>query len=115
MTDQPEDQPTKNHREQAEVLYTLTCQGVGEVEDRLTDILPAELAARSRTELLLSAQSTLLQAVYHELRHGHDQLAEHTAALKAHTKALNSAASAEFHMARHLAGNADAMNRASLR
>ena len=106
---------TASDREQAELLYKLACNDLGRVSDRLMEAKPAEHDATPSAEWLLSAQVGLLQAVYHELRHGHDQQAAHIAALKAHTKALNEHANQMCHLGRKLTGNSDALDRSPRR
>lgn len=54
----------------------------------------AELADWTPGERLADAQLLMLQAIYHELHHGHDQAAAHTMALAEHSTALNEHASA---------------------
>jgi hypothetical protein len=50
-------------------------------DDLYNDATGAELAARTRLERLAAAPLLALQAIYHELRHGHDRVARHTTAL----------------------------------
>ncbi|MEV2273925.1 hypothetical protein [Nonomuraea africana] len=52
------------------------------------------MADRTPGERLADAQLLALQAIYHELRHGHDQAAAQTVALADHSTALNEHASA---------------------
>lgn len=106
---------TATDREQAELLYKLACNDFGKVADRLMEAKPAEYDATPSAEWLLSAQVGLLQAVYHELRHGQDRQAEHTAALKAHTKAPNEHANQMHHLGRKVTGNSDALDRSHRR
>ena len=56
---------------------------------------------------LAEAQVCLLRAIYRELRHGHDQVAAHTAALAAHTKALQTNTAAMDEVYRALLDNGD--------
>ncbi|MEY7971426.1 hypothetical protein AB8O38_05430 [Saccharomonospora xinjiangensis] len=72
-------------RERGDVLYDLVCQFMAEdEEERAGD--PAE---RTRTERLAEAQLLLLQAIYCELRHGHDQTRQHAEELDSHTAAMS--------------------------
>ncbi|MGX7829053.1 hypothetical protein ACTG9Q_28620 [Actinokineospora sp. 24-640] len=57
------------------------------------------------------AQITALRALYYETRHGNDQIAEHTAALKAHTKALNDNTSMMFDLYGALQANSDPLGK----
>jgi hypothetical protein len=66
------------------------------VEDHLTSADEAELGEAEEFRSLAWAQVHLLKAIYHELRHGHDQtrreieaLAKHTAALDEHADAMD--------------------------
>lgn len=79
-------QETANDREAAEQLYGLACQAIEDLYDTATS---GELATRTRAERLADAQMLTLQAIYHELRHGHDQTARQTAVLAEHTRALD--------------------------
>jgi predicted RNA-binding Zn ribbon-like protein len=67
----------------------------------LDNLVSSSDVPRTRTEQLLEVQATLLQAVYHQLRHNHSQQAGLTQALEAHTLAL----------AEHRAEQVDALDR----
>lgn len=85
-TDEP-----KDDRETAQVLYHFVCQDRDKIDNYAT---ADELAARTTGERLANAQLLALQAIYHELRYGHDQMARQTAAMEAHTKAMEDHAEA---------------------
>jgi hypothetical protein len=69
----------------------------------------AELADRTPGERLADAQ--LLQAIYRELRHGHDQVAAQTVALAAHSTALDEHADALDEASSRMLGHADSLDR----
>ncbi|NJP98563.1 hypothetical protein HCN51_55665 [Nonomuraea sp. FMUSA5-5] len=67
----------------------------------------AELADRSADELLADAQLSMLQAIYHELGHGHDL----AAALAGHSAALSDHADQMARLGSDLRGHGDALDR----
>ncbi|WP_139794869.1 hypothetical protein [Saccharomonospora piscinae] len=74
-----------NDREQGQALYDIVCQIVDE-DDRT----PAgEVERRTRAERLAEAQLHALQAIYCELRHGHDQARQHTDGMRSHANAMD--------------------------
>lgn len=85
-TDEPEDERT-----QAEELYNSVCRDIEQVINEATG---EERASLSFGERLAETQLAALQAIYRELRHGHDQLARQTEAMAAHTEALKDHAAA---------------------
>ena len=76
--------------------------------DRMTG---GELVARSRVERLVHAQLLVLQATYHELRHGHDLAARQIEVMTAHTEALIDHAGTMDKHRGALADYADGMSR----
>lgn len=86
QTPVPDGQP-QGDRAQAERLYWFAQYAYGGVDFEDADL--AELANRSADERRADAQLMMLQAIYHELRHGHDQVAAQTAALAEHSAALS--------------------------
>lgn len=65
-------------------LYDLAEQLIAE-----DDTVPAsELAKRPPSERFAEAQAMALQAIYYELRHGHDQTQQQTKALHTHAKEM---------------------------
>uniref|UniRef100_UPI003F495B19 hypothetical protein n=1 Tax=Streptosporangium sp. CA-256172 TaxID=3240076 RepID=UPI003F495B19 len=71
----------------------------------------AEMDARTRVERLADAQLSMLHAMYHELRHGHNQTAAQTAMLVEHSKALSEHADAMDKLRGALLEHADALSR----
>ncbi|MGJ6969624.1 hypothetical protein ACSDR0_47875 [Streptosporangium sp. G11] len=108
QTPTPDSRP-QSDRDKAELLYQLAEHAYGHIgyEDRTA----AELADRTPGERLADAQLLMLQAIYHELRHGHDQAAAQTMALADHSTALNEHASALDSASHRMAGHADALDR----
>ncbi|MFI6541423.1 hypothetical protein ACIBHY_53850 [Nonomuraea sp. NPDC050547] len=107
-TPAPEDTP-RSDRAAAEELYQFaetTYRGLG--YDHMSG---AELAALTPAERLADAQFTLLQAIYHELRHGHDQMTAQTGALTAHAAALTDHADAMHSASTRMLGHADSLDR----
>lgn len=82
----PDGRP-QSDRAKAELLCQLAEHAYGQIgyEDRTA----AESADRTPGERLADAQLLMLQAIYHELRHGHDQAAAQTVALADHATALD--------------------------
>jgi hypothetical protein len=100
MTTTPENSPPlaatepaapASDRTLAETLYGLVGQDVDALFNRAT---VDERSARPQSERIAEAQLTLLQAIYHELRHGHDQVQRQIEVLAAHTTALDEHADA---------------------
>ncbi|MEV4067750.1 hypothetical protein [Nonomuraea dietziae] len=108
QTSAPDDSP-QSDRAKAELLYQLAEHAIGHIgyEDKTA----AELADRTPGERLADAQLLVLQAIYHELRHGHDQVAAQAVALADHSVALNEHASALDSASHRMAGHADALDR----
>lgn len=108
QTPTPDDKPHSD-RAKAEWLYQLAESAYGHIgyENKTA----AELADRTPGERLADAQLLMLQAIYHELRHGHDQAAAQTVALAEHSTALNQHASALDSASHRMEGHADALDR----
>lgn len=88
--DLPKEDDKPGERQQAEALYERASRKIDQLED----------SSSPDTQLMV------LQAIYHELRHGHDQVACQTAALNEHTAAMDQLRSA-------LAEHSDALHRHS--
>jgi hypothetical protein len=97
----------QSDRAKAELLYQLAEYAYSHVgyEDRTA----AELADRTPGERLVDAQLLMLQAIYHELRHG--QAAAQTVVLADHSTTLNEHASTLDSASSRMAGHADALDR----
>ncbi|MFG3437307.1 hypothetical protein ACGF0J_08690 [Nonomuraea sp. NPDC047897] len=104
----PNGQP-ESDRATAEMFYQFAGQAYGSIgyENKTA----AELADRSAGELLADAQLSMLQAIYHELRHGHDLAAAQTAALAEHSAALSDHADQMARLGSDLRGHGDALDR----
>ncbi|MGP4104600.1 hypothetical protein [Nonomuraea sp. KM90] len=101
-------QPHSN-RATADMFYKFAGHAYGSIgyEDKTA----AELADRPAVELLADAQLLMLQAIYHELRHGHDQAVAQTAALAEHSEALRDHADQMARLGSDLRGHGDALDR----
>ncbi|RCG32283.1 hypothetical protein DQ384_07230 [Sphaerisporangium album] len=105
----PAEDGPKDDRALAEMHYQDAVQAYGYIGyDNLT---AAEINARTRVERLADAQLSMLQAMYHELRHGHDQAAAQTAALTEHSRALSEHADAMDKLHGALLEHADTLSR----
>lgn len=103
-----EDGP-QNDRAEAEQLHQLA-QGVfGQIG--YMNATAVETAARTPIERLAEAQLLMLEAIYRELRHGHDQVTAQTAALAEHVQALSEHADAMDKLGGRLLEHADALSR----
>lgn len=89
----------------AEQLYRLVDGAIDRLEHTPT------AGKLTSAELLADAQLTTLQAIYHELRHGHDQASRQTAVMAAHTLALNEHADAMDKLSNALLNHADTISR----
>ncbi|MEU7004768.1 hypothetical protein [Nonomuraea sp. NPDC046570] len=108
QTPTPDGRP-QSDRAMAEMLYQFAEHAIGQIG--YEDMTAAELADRTPGERLADAQLLVLQAIYRELRHGHDQAAAQTMALAEHSTALNEHASALGSASHRMAGHADALDR----
>jgi hypothetical protein len=111
MTTTPEDksssaEETPSDRVLAGELYGFTRQAIIELNDNTR-----QLVRRTVTERFAEAHLLALQAIYHELRYGHDQTERQTAAMAAHTQALDEHADAMDKLRGALADHADALSR----
>lgn len=89
MTTSTEDEATVRDRAKAERLYDLASRVEGGFNHE---------AEEDHAELYADVQLTVLQAIYHELRHGHDLHA-------AQAKALQDVAAELDRVATHLGGD----------
>jgi hypothetical protein len=86
-----DDEP-QGDRAVGDMLYQFALQAIGRIDSEQTTA--ADLAPQTWSERVADAQLVVLQAIYRELRHGHDLAAAQTAALTEHTKALTEHAEA---------------------
>ncbi|MGN9789164.1 hypothetical protein ACTMTF_47780 [Nonomuraea sp. ZG12] len=108
QTPAPDGEP-QSARASAEMLNLFAEQAIGEIG--YNDMTAAEMADRTRGERLADAQLLMLQAIYHELRHGHDQAAAQAEALADHSTALDEHADALDKASSRMLGHADALDR----
>lgn len=99
-------------REAGDVLMKFVGQAVDGLENHLT---AAQLAALLRLDRYADAQLMALQAIYHELRHGHDHAARQVEVTEEHTRALHEHADAMDKLRGALLDHADALSRYRLR
>lgn len=85
----------ESEREQAESWYVLA-------EGNVDNADAAPYADAEEIGQLGYAQTHLLRAIYHEMRHGHDQTAAHAAAIEKQTRALADLAGVLDRVALHL-------------
>ncbi|MEV3986265.1 hypothetical protein [Nonomuraea sp. NPDC049758] len=106
------DEP-QGDREVGDMLYQFAAQAIGSLD--LEQTTAADLAAQTPVERVAAAQLLMLQAIYRELRHGHDLAAAQASALAAHTEGLTEAltdhADTMDKMRSEMSGHADALDR----
>lgn len=95
MTSDAESTRPETERGQAESWYVLA-------EGNVDNADAAPYAEAEEIGQLGYAQAHLLRAIYHEMRHGHDQTAAHAAAIEKQTKALADLAGVLDRVALHL-------------
>ncbi|RSN09143.1 hypothetical protein DMB42_17575 [Nonomuraea sp. WAC 01424] len=102
------DEP-QGDRAVGDMLYQFALQVIGRLDSEQTTA--ADLAAQTRSERVADAQLLVLQAIYRELRHGHDLAAAQTSALAKHTEALTDHADTMDRMSSAMLGHADSLDR----
>jgi hypothetical protein len=106
MTTTQDDEPDQHgdRGAAAEELHLFLGQAVERLDETAT-------ASPSRIEQLADAQLLALRAIYHELRHGHDQAAQHVAALAKHAETMNDLAQSMQRLGGMLDEHAHALSR----